>query len=307
MYYIVYSFLYVLSLMPLRMLYAVSDLLYLIIYRMAAYRKKIVRTNLKNSFPNKTEDELTRIEKNFYHWFCDYIVETVKMFSMSDKEMYKRMQFDGVEQINREVEAGHSVTLYLGHYCNWEWITSLSLRISPIATSAQLYHPIENKIIDRLFLYSRERFGAKSLEMKEALGILRSWQKEGQLSVTGYISDQVPGYSSMHYWPKFLNQDTPTYTGAERIARLLNTPVYYIDIFRPKRGYYVAKVIKICDEPRKEEKFSITASYYRLLEESILRHPQYWLWSHNRWKRQWKDFVECFPDEQDRKRILNKL
>ena len=307
MYYIVYYFWYVLSLMPLRIHYAFSDFLFLIIYHMMGYRKTIVRNNLTSSFPNKTEKELRRIEKEFYHWFGDYIVETVKMFSMSEKEMRNRMQFDGIEQINREFDAGHSVTVYLGHYCNWEWITSLPLNINPKATAAQLYHPIENKIVDRLFLYSRERFGAKSLEMKQALGILRGWQKERRLFVTGYISDQVPGYSSMHYWPMFLNHETPAYTGAERIARLLNTPVYYFDISRPRRGYYVAKIIKICDEPRKEDKFSITATYYQLLEESIQRHPQYWLWSHNRWKRQWKDFVEYFPDKQERKRILNKL
>ena len=172
---------------------------------MVGYRKTIVRNNLTSSFPDKTEKELRRIEKEFYHWFGDYIVETVKMFSMSDKEMRNRMQFDGIEQINREFDAGRSVTVYLGHYCNWEWITSLPLNINPKATAAQLYHPIENKIVDRLFLYSRERFGAKSLEMKQALGILRGWQKERRLFVTGYISDQVPGYSSMHYWPTFLN------------------------------------------------------------------------------------------------------
>ena len=111
----------------------------------------------------------------------------------------------------------------------------------------------------------------------------------------------------MHYWPRFLNHETPTYTGAERIARLLDTPVYYFDILRPRRGYYVAKVVKMCDNLKEAPKFSITEQYYRLLEQSIQRNPEYWLWSHNRWKRQWKDFVEYFPDEQERKRILSKL
>ena len=307
MYYIVFACWYMLSLLPLRIHYVLSDALYLIIYRLAGYRTKVVRSNLSSSFPEKSAAELKRIEKGFYHWFCDYIAETVKMFSMSEKEMRRRMQFDGIEQINEEFEKGRSVTVYLGHYCNWEWVSSLPLNISPKGTAAQLYHPLESKALDRLFLYSRERFGAHSLEMKEAFGILRNWQKEGRLSVTGYISDQVPGYSSMHYWPRFLNHETPTYTGAERIARLLDTPVYYFDILRPRRGYYVAKVVKMCDNLKEAPKFSITEQYYRLLEQSIQRNPEYWLWSHNRWKRQWKDFVEYFPDEQERKRILSKL
>ena len=307
MYYILFACWYVLSLLPLRIHYVLSDVLYLIVYRLAGYRTKVVRSNLASSFPEKSATELHEIEKGFYHWFCDYIVETVKMFSMSAKEMRRRMQFEGLEQIEEELNKGHSVTAYLGHYCNWEWVSSLPLNISSKGTAAQLYHPIENKAVDRLFLYSRERFGAHSLEMKEAFGILRNWQKEGRLSVTGYISDQVPGYSSMHYWPQFLNHETPTYTGAERIARLLDAPPFYFDIYRPRRGYYVVKVVRMCDNLKEAPKFSITERYYRLLEKSIQRNPEYGLWSHNRWKRQWKDFVEYFPDEEERKRILSKL
>ena len=111
----------------------------------------------------------------------------------------------------------------------------------------------------------------------------------------------------MHYWPQFLNHETPTYTGAERIARLLDAPPFYFDIYRPRRGYYVVKVVRMCDNLKEAPKFSITERYYRLLEKSIQRNPEYWLWSHNRWKRQWKDFVEYFPDEEERKRILSKL
>ena len=229
------------------------------------------------------------------------------MFSISRDEMRRRMQFEGVEQLNAELDNGRDITIYLGHYCNWEWISSLPLHVKDKGTFAQLYHPIENKSIDKLFLRSRERFGAHSLIMKEAFSILRQWKKEGRLSVTGYISDQVPGFSSMHYWPTFLHHETPTYTGAERIARLLNTSVYYLDIYRPRRGYYVAKVIKMCDDLENVPKFAITEKYYRLLEESIMRNPEYWLWSHNRWKRKWKDFVDYFPDEKERERILNKL
>ncbi len=306
MYYFAFALWYLLSLLPLRVHYILSDILYVLLYKCAGYRIKVVRHNLETSFPEKEQRELRDIEKRFYHWFCDYIVETVKMFSMSEKQMSKRMKFEGIEQINEEFRRGRSVTVFLGHYCNWEWVSSLPLSITEEGTAAQLYHPIENKVMDRLFLYSRSRFHAVSLEMKEAFGILRNWQKEGRLSVTGYISDQVPGYSSMHYWPWFLNHDTPAYTGAERIAHVLGTPVYYFDIYRPRRGYYIAKVVKMSDDAQQEKKFALTEMYYRLLENSIKRAPEFWLWSHNRWKRTREEFNALYSEEE-RKRILSKL
>ncbi len=307
MYYITFTLWYLLSLLPLRIHYFLSNILYIILYHVIRYRLYVVRHNLSTSFPEKTTQELLQIEKRFYHWFCDYIVETIKMFSMSETQMRKRMQFEGLEQINEDISKGKSVTVYLGHYCNWEWISSLPLHFTgDNSIGAQLYHPIENRTMDRLFLYSRGRFHARSLEMKEAFGILRNWQKEGITSITGYISDQVPGYSSMHYWPFFLNHDTPAYTGAERIAHILNTSVYYLDIYRPKRGYYVAKIIKMSEEAQNEKKFSLTENYYRLLEGSIKRAPEYWLWSHNRWKRTREEFNALYS-EAERKRILSKL
>lgn len=291
---------------PLWVHYLISDVLYLFIYKIVGYRTAVVRKNLSSSFPNKSEEELRDIEHRFYRWFCDYLVETVKMFSISEKQIMHRMRFEGIEQINDDLKKHRSITVYLGHYCNWEWVCSLGLHITE-GTAAQLYHPLESRLFDRLFLYSRERFKAHSIEMKEAFKVLADWQKEGRYSVTGYISDQVPGFSSMHYWPWFLNHDTPTYTGAERIARILDTSVYYFDIERPRRGYYVAKVVKICDNTKEMPKFTITEQYYRLLETSIIRHPEFWLWSHNRWKRTREQFIEYFPDETERKRILSKL
>lgn len=306
MYYIVFAFWYILSLLPIRIHYIFSDILYLILYKMVGYRKKVVRNNLVTSFPEKTEKELRQIEKGFYHWFCDYIAETVKMFSMSEKEITRRMRFEGIEQVNDDMKHHRSVTLYLGHYCNWEWICSLALHTFPEGIAAQLYHPLESKLFDRLFLYARGRFKAHSIKMDDAFKTLATWQKENKVTVTGFISDQVPGYGSMHYWPWFLNHDTPVFTGAERIARILNTSVYYIDIERPRRGFYVAKFVNICKETNELPKFGITEQYFRMLENSIRRAPEFWLWSHNRWKRTREQFNELYSEEE-RKRILNKL
>ena len=305
-YHVVFALWYLVSLLPLRVLYVLSDIICFFVYRVAGYRLAIVRKNLTASFPEKNKDELRKIERRFYRWFCDYMVETLKMFSISHKEIKRRMRFDGCESFNKDLAEGRSVTIYLGHYCNWEWISSIALHIHPRGMAVQLYHPLENKIFDRLFLYSRGRFHGHSLEIHEAFQTLRTWHKEGKTTFTGYISDQVPGFSSMHYWPTFLNQETPTYTGAERIARILDTSVYYLDICRPRRGYYVAKVVKMTDKPSEEPKFAITEQYYRLLEKSIQKNPQYWLWSHNRWKRTREQFNALYPEEE-RKRILSKL
>lgn len=294
------------SLLPMRVHYFLADILYVIVYHIVGYRKAVVRGNLTSSFPEKSLEEIKTIEKGFYHWFCDYIAETIKLLSISEDNIKRRMRFEGMDEINEWVKQGKSVTVYLGHYCNWEWVTSLGLHLHSEGTAAQLYHPLENKLMDRLFLHLRERFGAHSLPMKEAFKILADWQKEGRYSVTGYISDQGPGYDTMHYWPWFLNHDTPAYTGAERIARILDTPVYYFDILRPKRGYYVVKAVKICDNPKELPKFAITEKYYKLLEASIRRAPSYWLWSHKRWKRTREEFNAKFTEEE-RKRILNKL
>lgn len=294
------------SLLPMRVHYFLADILYVIVYHVVGYRKAVVRGNLTSSFPEKSLEEIKTIEKGFYHWFCDYIAETIKLLSISEDNIKRRMRFEGMDEINEWVKQGKSVTVYLGHYCNWEWVTSLGLHLHSEGTAAQLYHPLENKLMDRLFLHLRERFGAHSLPMKEAFKILADWQKEGRYSVTGYISDQGPGYDTMHYWPWFLNHDTPAYTGAERIARILDTPVYYFDILRPKRGYYVVKAVKICDNPKELPKFAITEKYYKLLEASIRRAPSYWLWSHKRWKRTREEFNAKFTEEE-RKRILNKL
>lgn len=305
-YYVVSWVMYLHSLLPMNVLYFMSDMLFVLVYHLVGYRKKIVWNNLTSSFPEKNEAELKNIEKNFYHWFCDYIFETIKLYSISEKEIMRRMKFEGVDRVNKVIATGQSVTLYMAHYCNWEWVVSLGLWC-PKVIAAQIYHPLENNAVNALFLRLRGRFGHYSLNLDETFPQLLKWKKEGKVSMTGYISDQVPGFSSMHYWPTFLHHLTPTYTGAERIARILDTACYYVDFYRPKRGYYVARFVPMTEKPKKEEKFTLTDRYYKLLENSIRRSPSYWLWSHNRWKRTWEDFCEVYSDEKERERILSKL
>ncbi len=306
MYYIAFAIWYLYSLLPLWVHYRVSDVLYVLVYYVAGYRTKVVRKNLSSSFPEKTPEELRKIERGFYRWFCDYIVETIKLFSIKEKTMRRRMRFEGVEQAVEDCRNDRHVSFFVGHYCNWEWFSSMALYFPTDIMRSQLYHPIENKVMDRLFLYSRGRFGVLSIDMMDAFKLLARWTKQGKVTATGYVADQVPGYSSMHYWPWFLNHDTPAYTGAERISRILDASCYYLDVYRPRRGYYVVKFVKMCDHPSEVPKFGLTEKYYRLLETSIKRNPEYWLWSHNRWKRTREQFNAEYPEEE-RQRILSKL
>lgn len=305
LYYILFSFWYLLSLLPFWLLYFISDGIYYLLYYVIRYRRAIVRKNLVSSFPEKSIDEIIAIEKEFYSFFCDLVVETVKMFSIGKKNMARRMKFENVDEIHKAFDSGRPCTLYLGHYCNWEWISSLPMHLD-LVNGGQIYHPLENKVFDRLLLYSRGRFNSQSVSMKETYSTILEWQKNSPRNVMGYISDQIPLYNSMHYWPFFLNHDTPAFTGAERMSRLIDAACFYVDISRPRRGYYVARFVKLTDSAKSLKKFELTEMYFRALENSIKRNPPYWLWSHNRWKRTRADF-ERYYSEEERNRILSKL
>lgn len=279
-----YSLVRIIALLPFRLLYLFSDLLAWLACDVVRYRRKVVRDNLSFSFPEKSAKELRHIEKGFYRFLGDYFVETLKLSAMSPKEMSRRLKVEGIEQINEAVERGQSVSLYLGHYCNWEWISSLPLHISGKAEAVQIYHPLENKTFDRLFARLRTRFGANNIPMSDIMQRLIEWKRKGVPTVTGYIADQAPGLN-IHLFLDFLNHDTGVYTGAERISKFLGAQAYYGHITRPRRGYYVLRLIKISDNVKREEMFSTTREYFRLLEANIKEAPQYWLWSHRRWKR----------------------
>ncbi len=297
LYYIIFGIWYVISLLPLRVLYFIGDLFYPLIYNVIGYRRKIVRKNLVESFPEKSEDELTKIEKEFYHFFCDYVMETVKMFSMSEKEMKRRMTFGGMDVVN-QIHPHKSCVLYLGHYCNWEWVASIPLHLKNTdgLLPGQIYHKLENPVFDRLFLYSRYRFKSNNIEMFSALRTLVKCTREGKRFMIGFISDQSPNWNFVNMWTNFLNHKTALFVGAENIAKMTDAAVFYIDMKRVKRGYYHGEFILMTDKPKSYPNYELTAEYGRYLEDSIKRVPQYWLWSHNRWKRTYEQYVERYPD-----------
>lgn len=300
-YYLSFALWFIISILPLWVFYRLSDGLYYLVYHVVRYRRRVVYANLRSSFPEKSEAEIERIAKDFYSFFCDYIVETLKFFSMGEKNIRKRMKFEGLNQVKEDFANGRSVSVYLGHYCNWEWISSLGLHLDE--QCGQIYHPLENATLDRLFLYMRGRFKAQSIKMDDTFLTILKWKKEGRKNIVGYIADQVPGYNNIHYWADFLHHDTPVFTGAERISKIMDTAVYYIDVERPRRGYYVARFIKIADSLNEHPVFFATEQYFRLLEQNIQRAPQYWLWSHKRWKRTREEFNRMFTEEERKKRL----
>lgn len=280
----IYRIVYLISLLPFGVLYLFSDVLAWITCDVIKYRRKVVRRNLAASFPDKNEKEIRQIEKKFYKFLCDYFIETIKLASMSPEKMRRHLKVENIEEINEAVRQGQSVSLYLGHYCNWEWVSSLPLHIDPAAKCAQIYHPLENKTFDKLLYRLRTRFDANNIPMKDILPALIKWKKEDVPSVTGYIADQAPGLN-IHLFLEFLNQETGAYTGPERISKFLGAKAVYAHMSRPKRGYYTLRFIPIAENVKKEEIFVTTRKYFSLLEKNIIETPQYWLWSHNRWKR----------------------
>lgn len=294
LFYLLYGIAFLLSLLPSRVHYFLSDMLYVILYHLVKYRKKVVRKNLTSAFPEKSEEEICKIEKGFYHFLCDLFAESIQQITISEKHFKKRIIFKNVDQLEQVINEGQSIALYLGHYCNWEWVTTLPLWLTSNTQCCQIYHPLQNKVFDQLFLHIRERFGSLCIPMAETLRRILAFQRANQPFIIGYISDQKPYWTNIHHWLDFLHHDTPVLTGAERIICKMNHAVFYSDIRRVRRGYYEVTFRPITREPKKMKEFELTNIYYQMLEKSIQEAPEYWLWSHNRWSRTREKFNHDF-------------
>ncbi|KXB35890.1 lipid A biosynthesis (KDO)2-(lauroyl)-lipid IVA acyltransferase [Bacteroidales bacterium KA00344] len=292
---LVYYIFYTLSLLPFRVLYALSDLEFLIVYRLIGYRRKIVRSNLTSSFPEKNEAEIKEIERGFYHWFCDYFFETIKLLSLSDKELKKRLIITNSAEHEQWFKQGRNTAAILGHYCNWEWLSRVGYKMEQNRRVGLIYGPLHSKAFDYLFFQIRTYPPTGvPVPKKQILRQLLSWKREGRMSLCGYIADQAPKWENIHCWLPFLNHNTPVFTGAERIMRKMNNVVYYVDMTRPKRGYYQMTYRLITDDPNSLPEFEITRRFFQMLETSIRNNPVSYLWTHNRWKRTYEEFNRRF-------------
>ena len=281
-YRIFYGFCWLLALLPLWCLYLISDFLFVLVCYVVRYRRKVVMENLRNSFPKKTEKERRKIARKFYQFFCDLFIETIKLINVDTPQMRRRIHYSNPEIFDDLYRKGKQLFVAAGHYGNWEWVTTVPGTIP--YHHATLYQPLENKIFDRFFYHLRTKCGGELITANEAIKTIVKYHQENRLTLLGFISDQAPPRNAIQYWTTFLNQDTPVHLGIEKLAKRYNTAVLYYEIRRVKRGYYKVDVTLICENAAETADKEITNKHVQLLEETIRRNPQYWLWSHRRWK-----------------------
>ena len=292
-FYIVKGIWFLMSLLPLKVLYFISDLLFYPIYYLARYRRKVVHKNMTNSFPEKSVAEIKKMEKEFYHSLCDYFVETMKLYGMSNEEVRRRIEFTGLEKVNECLDNGKSVVVYMAHSFNWEYATSIPLWFKhENVVVGQIYHPLENKQFDDFFQKLRNQYGSENIAMKSTLRRIVDITKQKQQFIIGFIADQVPTWNEIHHWVDFMNQDTPVFTGTEKIAKRTDSAVFYLHVRRVKRGKYNAHFEFMVDNAASLPDNELTNMYYKLLEDGIRKQPNMWLWTHNRWKRTRQGWIE---------------
>ena len=299
LYNIIYGIFYLVSKLPYRALYVISDIANLVLYHIVRYRRDIVRRNITSAFPEKSLEECISIERGFYKWFCDYFVETVKLMSVSRQELLSRIEFRGIDKIEECFDRGQTCAGILGHYGNWELLsaTGLVIKKHPEAVIGLIYHPLRSQLFDRLFINMRQSMGGVCVPKKDILRYLVSFRSQNLMNLFGYIADQAPRYRNIPLWLPFLNHDTPVFTGAERIMRKMNNAVFYIDVERPERGKYIYTFKLMTDKPGEMPEFEITKKFFVMLEQTIRREPRFYLWSHNRWKRTREEFDKEFKIE----------
>jgi KDO2-lipid IV(A) lauroyltransferase len=284
MYYVVYGFLWLVSLLPLRVLYLLSECFYGLAFYIVKYRKKVVMNNLLIAFPEKTEKERIRIAKKFYRNFIDMFLETIKMLSVSDKQLTKRFKGNW-ELVNNLYPTGKSVQFHVGHNFNWEW-GNMVLTRSTVYKLLAVYMPFTNKVMERLFYKLRTRNGAtflRATHMKEDFFPHRNSQY-----ILGLVADQSPGYPGNAWWFNFFGRPTPFLKGPAKAAIANNTAVIFAFVHKPRRGHYEAVLELATTDPGAYTEQELTRQFVVYLEKVIRQYPDMWLWSHRRWKWDWK-------------------
>lgn len=268
--------------LPFRVLYFISDIVYILLYYIVGYRKKVVRENLKNAFPELSDEERAVIEKKFYKHFADFLVESTKSLSISNKAIKERCALINPEEVHKYFDQGKDVIILCGHYNNWEYYAvgiAQQMKHKTIAA----YRPLKNKFFDRKILKSRQRFGMKMLSMRE---IPRFFANKSSTTpiLSVMVNDQSPGDPKTAYWNTFLNQDTGWMKGAEKLAKKYDQVILFGAIRKKKRGFYEVSFSPISEDISKERDGYVLDKHAEYLEMVIREHPQYWLWSHRRWK-----------------------
>ncbi|MCM1450252.1 MAG: lysophospholipid acyltransferase family protein [Clostridiales bacterium] len=283
-YHILSFLLKAISLLPFWVLYAFSDVLALLLYYIVRYRRRVVRRNLTECFPDKDLSEIKAIEHKFYRFFTDNILEACKMATISPESMSRHMVFTNIDQVNKRLREGRSISLFLGHYANWEWISSMPLHLYKGAISGQIYQRLRNKNMDRLMLHVRSRMGATNIEMRNTARFITSLVAQGKECIIGFIADQSPRYRDVHHFMPFLNHEAPVLVGTEKITKHYDFDAWFVKPTRVKRGYYTVEFVELAPDSKSLPDFELTALYYQHLEAMINECPYLYLWSHNRFK-----------------------
>ena len=271
------------AIMPLWVLYPISSCLCVVAHYVVRYRVKVVRKNLRNAFPLKSDKELRRIEKKFYRNFCDIIIETIKLLHISDRQLKRRVELINTELIDEIVEQRRPIIAFLGHCGNWEWVPALTLKISEPKQMGALYKPLRNKVMNKVILKIRSRFSQECIPVKSAYRRLLELKRQDKTFIIGFIADQRPVGQPLHNWTTFMGQPTAFMAGGETIGDKVDARFVYFDIMRRGRGRYSITFTDMQVDPDDKDEFPYTRLFYRLLENSINRQPDSWLWSHNRW------------------------
>jgi KDO2-lipid IV(A) lauroyltransferase len=273
--------------MPFGLLYFISDMVYILMYYIVGYRKKVVRENLKNSFPELSDEERAVIEKKFYKHFADFLLESTKSLSISNKAIEERCALINPEEVNKYFDQGKDVIVLCGHYNNWEYYAvgiAQQMKHKTIAA----YRPLKNKFFNRKILNSRQRFGMKMLSMREIPRFFAQTPSSTPI-LSVMVNDQSPGDPKTAYWNTFLNQDTGWMKGAEKLAKKYDQIILFGAIRKKKRGFYEVSFYPISEDITKERDGFVLDKHAEYLEMVIREHPQYWLWSHRRWKHKRPD------------------
>lgn len=279
---IVYPLLWFVSILPFKLLYALSDVLYFFIYKIFGYRTKTVKQNLKLVFPEKTDAEIKAIMTKFYHHLCDMILEAIKSLNMSKAELKERFTFSNIEVITQIEAEQRSIVLMCGHYGSWEWIFMLQYYIS--SKGFAIYKQLANKYFDKLAKHIRAKHHTHLITTKEVFKVLADSQDNKELSLTGFASDQSPKANKAFHWQEFMGIKVPVHVGAEVIAKKYDMSVVFFGVKRIKRGFYETTFTKITDTPNNFKDYEITDQFLKLVEAQIIKRPEYYLWTHKRWK-----------------------
>jgi KDO2-lipid IV(A) lauroyltransferase len=281
-YILIYPLLWLVSILPFRLLYGFSDVLCFFLYRIFGYRKATVKENLRLVFPDKSEKEISKITGLFYHHLCDMILEAIKSLTISEAQMKKRFTFTNLELINDLEEKQRSIILMCAHYGSWEWIFILQKHIKHRGYA--VYKRLANKHFDKLVKGIRAKYNSHLITTKETLKVLSECKKNDELTINGFVSDQSPKHTKAFHWNDFMGIKVPMYTGAEMLAKKLDMAVVFFSVKRLKRGYYETTFKTISENPKEYKDYEITDIFFKLVEKKILEAPQYYLWTHKRWK-----------------------